>query len=581
MARRRWLALLVLAAAVLVPGRLPEASATPPGDRDVIVHLFEWKWTDVARECTAHLGPKGFGGVQVSPPQEHVVLPGSGHPWWQRYQPVSYQLTSRGGTRAQFAAMVTTCHTAGVKVYVDAVINHMAGDSSGTGSGGSPYSHYNYPGTYQTQDFHHCGRNGNDDIVNYRDRWEVQNCELVDLSDLDTGAEYVRGRIATYLNDLLSLGVDGLRIDGAKHIAAADVANIVSRLSRPAYVYQEVIFGDGEPILPSEYRGSGDLLEFRYGRDLGRIFRTGKLAWFHDLGEAWGYEPTGKAVTFVDNHDTQRDGGDILTYKDGQLYTLANVFQLAWPYGSPKLMSSYAFSARDTGPPSDGAGRTNDVTCFSGGWVCEHRWRPVTNMVGFRNAVRGTGTANWWSNGENQVAFSRGTRGFLALSREGGALSRTFHTGLPAGTYCDVLHGDLAAGSCTGPTVTVGVNGSASLTVAALDAVALHVGARVGGAPPATVAGEFAVSATTGFGQNVHLVGSIPALGSWDLAKAVPLSSAAYPSWRGTVALPPSTSFQYKYIKKNADGTVTWESDPNRTATTPASGTLTRADAWR
>ncbi len=576
--RRRWLALLVLAAAVLIP--LPQAKATPPGDRDVIVHLFEWKWTDVARECTDHLGPKGFGGVQVSPPQEHVALPGSGYPWWQRYQPVSYQLMSRSGTRAQFKTMVDTCHTAGVKVYVDAVINHMAGDSSGSGSAGSPYSHYNYPGTYQTQDFHHCGRNGNDDIVNYRDRWEVQNCELVDLSDLDTGAEYVRGRLAAYLNDVLSLGVDGFRIDGAKHIAAADVANIVARLDRPAYVYQEVIFGDGEPILPSEYRSSGDLLEFRYGRDLGRIFRTGKLAWFHNLGEAWGYEPTGKAVTFVDNHDTQRDGGNILTYKDGQLYTLANVFQLAWPYGSPKLMSSYAFTARDAGPPSDGAGRTNDVTCFSGGWVCEHRWRPITNMVGFHNAVRGTGTANWWTNGENQIAFSRGTRGFLALNREGGALTRTFHTGLPAGTYCDVLHGDFAGGSCTGPTVTVGANGSASVAVVALDAVALHVGARLGAAPP-TVAGEFAVNATTAFGQDVHVVGSIPALGSWDLSRAVPLSSAAYPSWRATIALPPSTSFQYKYVKKNPDGTVTWESDPNRTATTPAGGTLTRADTWR
>ena len=191
--RRRWLALFVLAAAVLIP--LPQAEATPHGDRDVIVHLFEWKWTDVARECETYLGPKGFTGVQISPPNEHAWIPsgdGAPYPWWQRYQPVSYQVESRSGTRAQFKAMVNTCHVAGVKVYADAVINHMAGDSSGTGSAGSPYSHYTYPGTYQTQDFHHCGRNGNDDIVNYRDRWEVQNCELVDLSDLDTGAEYVR-----------------------------------------------------------------------------------------------------------------------------------------------------------------------------------------------------------------------------------------------------------------------------------------------------------------------------------------------------------------------------------------------------
>jgi hypothetical protein len=40
--------------------------------RHVIVHLFEWKWADIANECEAFLGPKGFCAVQVSPPMEHV-----------------------------------------------------------------------------------------------------------------------------------------------------------------------------------------------------------------------------------------------------------------------------------------------------------------------------------------------------------------------------------------------------------------------------------------------------------------------------------------------------------------------------
>jgi hypothetical protein len=30
-----------------------------------IVHLFEWKWQDIANECETFLGPKGFAGVQV------------------------------------------------------------------------------------------------------------------------------------------------------------------------------------------------------------------------------------------------------------------------------------------------------------------------------------------------------------------------------------------------------------------------------------------------------------------------------------------------------------------------------------
>lgn len=33
--------------------------------RTSIVHLFEWRWADIAAECERYLGPNGFGGVQV------------------------------------------------------------------------------------------------------------------------------------------------------------------------------------------------------------------------------------------------------------------------------------------------------------------------------------------------------------------------------------------------------------------------------------------------------------------------------------------------------------------------------------
>lgn len=35
-------------------------------NRTTIVHLFEWKWSDIADECENFLSPKGYGGVQVS-----------------------------------------------------------------------------------------------------------------------------------------------------------------------------------------------------------------------------------------------------------------------------------------------------------------------------------------------------------------------------------------------------------------------------------------------------------------------------------------------------------------------------------
>lgn len=35
------------------------------GDRTTMVHLFEWKFNDIAKECENFLGPNGYGGVQV------------------------------------------------------------------------------------------------------------------------------------------------------------------------------------------------------------------------------------------------------------------------------------------------------------------------------------------------------------------------------------------------------------------------------------------------------------------------------------------------------------------------------------
>ncbi|MFJ9519797.1 carbohydrate-binding module family 20 domain-containing protein [Kitasatospora sp. NPDC101801] len=97
----------------------------------------------------------------------------------------------------------------------------------------------------------------------------------------------------------------------------------------------------------------------------------------------------------------------------------------------------------------------------------------------------------------------------------------------------------------------------------------------------AATGASFAVTATTATGQNVYLVGSNPALGGWDTGKAPALSSAGYPVWRLDVALAAGTAFEYKYVRKDAAGTVTWESGANRTATVPASGLVTLNDTWR
>jgi alpha-amylase len=126
-------------AALVARAGAADAPSLRSKDPGVMANLFEWSWTSVAAECTNVLGPAGFGGVQVSPPQdslkrtaEEQADPNTGavtvrHPWCEVDQAVDYALASRMGSEQQFKDMVSTCRKAGVKVYVDAVINHTVG----------------------------------------------------------------------------------------------------------------------------------------------------------------------------------------------------------------------------------------------------------------------------------------------------------------------------------------------------------------------------------------------------------------------------------------------------------------------
>jgi alpha-amylase len=480
----------------------------------VFVHLFEWRWADIAQECESFLGPKGFTAVQVSPPSEHALLANYAFPWWQRYQTVGYSLESRSGTRAEFVDMVSRCRAAGVGIYVDAVLNHTTAQATGTGSGGTKFTKYAYPGLFEQADFHApvCQIQDTDYVESAE---HVQRCELLGLADLDTSSEAVQAKLAGYLSELLQLGVRGFRLDAAKHMAAPDLAAIlamvVPRADEAPYYFLEVIDYGSEAVHATDYLDVGgdaelDITEFKYkgvgDAFLGRNAKT--ISSLQLLSEqAWSLLPNDRAVTFIENHDTQR--GNAPFYQDGPAHDLANVFMLAWPYGYPSVLSGYGFdrgsgAGRDVGPPSDGGGSTHPVyeagatepscqagpyTATSKGWICEHRARSIANMVQFRRVTAGAAVANAWNNGQNQLAFSRGDRGFVAINHEAEALVQTLPTGLVAGSYCDVLRGDFTPAqgstpaSCSGTTVEVDANGSINLDVAAETALAIHESAKL------------------------------------------------------------------------------------------------------
>lgn len=506
---------------VLLPALDPTYSASGRAAAgDVFVHLFEWRWADIARECEVFLGPKGYAGVQISPPSEHAVIlnaAGSGvsHPWWQRYQTVSYTLdNSRSGTLTEFRDMVTRCNAAGVKIYADAVINHMTA-GSGTGSANHTYTKTSYPSVpWVASDFHSgCT------ISNYNDAANVQLCELVGLADLKTEDDAVRMRIADYLIALHAEGVAGFRIDAAKHMQPRDVDAIAARVNAAAvtagralpYVFLEVINNPGEAVTAQQYYGVGyasggaaDITDFLYGYRIADAFlgRGGAtLASLQALTTS--LLPSDKSVVFVDNHDNQR--GQNLYYADAA-YEQAAIFMLAHPQGAPSVMSSYGFNrgtpgGRDAGPPSAAGGVTSST--FNGGgvslctaqlgaaqvgsWICEHRRNAIAAMVAFRKATAGTALVGFQTvtADNNRIAFARQSTGFVALSRSATGGPFTANTTLPSGNYCNVATDVYtpAAGAtpatCSGTPIGVPIGGTAVVTLPANGTVVLHVGATL------------------------------------------------------------------------------------------------------
>lgn len=177
--------------------------------RSGIVHLFEWTFNDIANECQ-FLGENGYGGVQVSPVHESKI--DQSYSWYLRYQPVSYKINSRSGTVDEFQSMIRKCTDNKIRIYVDVVINHMArGEAEIMGNAHSTAEppKMQYPAVpYTPDEFNeYCI------LANYSNAFEVRNCRLDQLPDLNQGKESVREKIVEFMNRLIDYGVAGFRVD--------------------------------------------------------------------------------------------------------------------------------------------------------------------------------------------------------------------------------------------------------------------------------------------------------------------------------------------------------------------------------
>ena len=407
----------------------PEVEQGPEyenGQKGAVVEMFGWPYDDIAEECS-FLGTAGYLAVKVFPPQEAILTfdtadEGEVNPWWFVYQPVSYKLTSRMGTKKQLKKMINICRKNKVRVYADAVINHMAGNGNdmnpdhrnwrGTcqhwgpknGAAGSPwyttgwqYGINQYSGQkpgmefpavpYFFSDFH-CDRACNA----WTNPFILNNGWLSGLVDLNTEKEYVRQRISDYLVELLSVGFSGMRIDAAKHIHPSSLANIFGKLKQNLgggelpddYVaYLEVLFGNERELLLC---GGGD---YSYGQPFVDKLKAVGLSdadvnkikiWGSDYPKEfplcgyWEISPIRHAIG-LDSHDEQKQGSSSRDMQDkGSVYIIerniekhryfnVQMFTRTDANWKIKLMlSSYSFMNNGASGFPDGKSDCNNCT---------------------------------------------------------------------------------------------------------------------------------------------------------------------------------------------------------------------------
>jgi alpha-amylase len=318
------------------------------GQKGAIVEMFGWPHADIEQEC-ATLSSMGYLGVKVFPVHEQVMstepFNNMMNPWYFMYQPVSYRMQGRMGSRDDLRKMINTCRSHGVRVYADAVINHMSGGgndanthhrnpqagctkwgnkTSSLPGGHSPFYTQDYTYTvgthtgkqplqefpavpYGPTDFH-CER----PLNSWTDPLDLNAGWLTGLTDLNTEKENVQERIAAYLTDLISIGFSGFRIDAAKHVKPDDLVAIFAKFKRNVggelpsdfFTWLEILLG-GEADLLMCNSGSG----YNYGSYFtGQLSKAGFTAAEINQIKTWNSGYPKETEKGVDDCDIQKSG---------------------------------------------------------------------------------------------------------------------------------------------------------------------------------------------------------------------------------------------------------------------------------
>ena len=226
--------------------------------------LHAWNWSmNAIKENMAAIKEAGYTAVQTSPMQTQKDYYSSSSwkdQWWKLYQPFGFDIATSNnaiGTKDDLIAMCKEAEKYGIKVIVDVVANHLAGDNT---SKFSPKVKDYEPEIYNQNLMHNIGYTNDSSIQS------VVQGAIGEFPDLKTESSVVQQEVLQLLKDYIDCGVDGFRFDAAKHIEtpddSADIASdfwptvingIRDYADHELFIYGEILNTPGDNFSISNY----------------------------------------------------------------------------------------------------------------------------------------------------------------------------------------------------------------------------------------------------------------------------------------------------------------------------------------
>lgn len=260
----------------------------------VILHCFDWTYNDIKAELPK-IAKAGFTSIQTSPAQPN----GTGT-WYWLYQPISFSIGTNGiGTKAELQSLCDEADKYGIKVIVDVVANHLRGD------------HNNIDNDLKPSEYWHTFGGG----IDWKNRWQVTHGSI-GMPDIATENPFVQQKVCNYVQELKSVGVDGLRWDAAKHIGVPSEGDDFwkSVTQYGLYNYGEILGGPddrstGNEDIMKEYTDYISVTDSNYGKELRDSFNSGKAPTSSGNWSEKGIS-NDKLLYWGESHDTWSNNKD-------------------------------------------------------------------------------------------------------------------------------------------------------------------------------------------------------------------------------------------------------------------------------